>query len=247
MRIVPKLLRIAALGLALGCAAQAANILVYQDYLKGTSAVPGALTLWGGCGTCTTAADAGAFETDLAAGGWSVVIYAQQDDFDDPAIDTALTTYVDGGGKLIAQTWVTGGAIASLMQASYESQNGTSITTTGDPIFDGLGSTVSLANPGWNEFYSIGWEPTGDATGLGTLSSGGYAAILGDSGDTILNSALTDTYSPTSAGSQLLANEIGYLLSTPGPSPSAVPEPSTFACLGLGVLALAAGRKFRRA
>jgi len=213
-----------------------ANVLIFEDYVVGTSAIPGALALWGGCVTCTTTTDTATFNSALAGGGWDLVIFAEQNQDQYSASGAGLTAFVNGGGKLIGQTWLTGG-LDGLLQASYVSQNGSVITTDGNPVFAGLGATISLSNPGWG-IFSEGWSPTGGAFGIGSLSSGGSAIILGNGGRTYLNAPLTDTYSPQSDGERLLANEIGVLSGS-------VPEPSTFVALGLGFAVLAI-RKLRR-
>lgn len=218
----------------------AGNILVYEDYLVGTSAVPGALALWGGCGTCTTTSDSGTFNSLLTGGGWDVVIYAEQGSGVFASSATELANYVSGGGKLIGQTWLTGG-LDALLEASSAGQNGDTITTDGNPVFAGLGGTISLVNPGWGTF-SQGWTAVGGGVGIGSFNSGGSAIISGNGGRTFMNAGLTDTYSPGSDGERLIANEIGILL---GESGAAVPEPSTFVGMGLGLAALAF-KKLRR-
>lgn len=219
-------------------AASISNVLVFEDSVAGTSAIPGALTLWGGCVICTTTTDTGAFNTALAGGGWDLIIYAEQ--ADDVYADSGpgLTTYVNGGGRLIGQTWRTGG-LDGLLQASSVSENGTVITTDGNPVFAGLGSTINLSNPGWG-IYTQGWHPEFGAVGIGSLSGGGAAIIVGNNGRTYLNAPLTDAYSTLSGGERLLANEIGVLSGS-----GSVPEPSTFVAFGLGFAVLAI-RKLRR-
>ncbi len=222
---------------ALATGVQAGNVLVFEDLLHGTSAIPGALALWGGCGICTTRTTSAAFNADLTAGGWDLVIYAEQNASTFVNSATQLATWVAGGGKLIGQTWRTGG-LDALLQASAASTNGSTITTSGHAIFAGLGGTIALANPGWITF-SRGWNPTGLATGLGTLDSGGSAVIHGNSGRTFLNAPLTDTYNPGSDGERLLANEIGFLMNP-------VPEPSTLVFMGIGTAALGFARARRK-
>jgi hypothetical protein len=213
----------------------AANVLAFEDYTVGTSALPGALALWGGCGVCTITNDSGTFNTDLTAGGWDVVIYAEQNNSTYPSSAAELTAYVGGGGKLIGDTWLTGG-LDGLLGASQASENGLVITTSGDAVFAGLGATINLTNPGWG-IFSQGWNPVGGAVGIGSLNSGGSAIILGNGGKTYLNAPLTDTYSPVSDGERLIANELGQLTGTP--------EPATFVGMGLG-LAVLAMRRLRR-
>jgi hypothetical protein len=216
----------------------AGNILAFEDYTVGTSAIPGALALWGGCGTCTITSDSAQFNALLAGGGWDVAIYAEQNTGTYSSSAAELTTYVSGGGKLIGQTWRQGG-LDALLQATFASEDGSVITTDGNPVFAGLGPVIHLSNPGWG-IFSQGWNPGAGAVGIGSLNSGGSAIILGNSGRTYLNAGLTDTYSPQSDGERLLSNEIGILT---GGAPT--PEPSTFVGMGLGLTALII-RRFRR-
>ena len=227
------------LGLLAPFGLDAATVLVFQDMTLGTSVIPGALALWGGCGTCTNASDTLHFKTLLAGGGWDVVIYAEQNNPWDSETATAMTQYVGSGGRVIGQTWLAGG-LSTLLEATGHGTNGTTITTTAHPIFTGFAGAILLSNPGWTTTFSRGWDPVGSATGLGTSSSGGSAVILGNGGHTILNAGLTDTYSPLADGERLLANELAFLAGQDGQ----VPEPSTWAAMGLGLAALVL-KKFR--
>jgi hypothetical protein len=214
----------------------AANILIFEDFAVGTSAIPGALALWGGCTTCTTTSDTTTFNTLLTGGGWDLVIYAEQASFTFGSSATELGAYVAGGGLLIGQTWLTGG-LDTLLEGSGVSTNGSTITTSGHPFFTGLGPTSTLTNPGWG-IFSQGLNPLGTAVGIGSLNTGGFAIILGNDGRTILNAPLTDTYFPLADGERLLANEIGYLLGG-----TQIPEPGTFALLGAGLGLIALRRR----
>ncbi len=227
---------LAALCLAGTVNAGSINVLAFEDGALGTSVLPGALSLWGQCGTCTTTTDSSTFDSLLSGGGWNVVIYAEQDFEDFSSSASLLNAYVAGGGKLIGQTWLTGG-LDNLLQASGTSTNGTVITTDGNPVFAGLGSTIALNNPGWG-IFSQGWTPTAGAVGIGLIDSGGYAIVLGNGGNTYLNAGLTDTYLAPADGQRLIANELTQLSAG-----GLVPEPGTFVLLGCGLLALGTLRR----
>ena len=216
----------------------AANILIFEDFALDASAIPGALALSGACGLCQTETDSGAFNLALTGGTWDLVIYAEQDGNTFSNSVAELTAYLASGGRMIGQTWMTGG-LDALLEGSGVSANGTEITTDADPVFAGLGPTISLTSPGWGTF-SRGWNPVGGGVGLGSITGGGSAIIRGNGGRTYLNAALTDTYSPLADGERLLANEINDLLGSTG---TPVPEPSSIGLAGLGLFALAFMRR----
>ena len=220
--------RLSLCGLLLGAATAhcwAGSVLVWEDYDLGTSAVTGAITLAGD--TETLAPDQATFNTLLAGGGWTAVIFAEQGGFVYADSASQLSTWIAGGGDLIADTWQDGG-LDNLLDASSASTNGTTITTTGDPIFAGLGSTITLSNPGWS-IFSQGYNALAGGTCLGTIDSGGCAVVLGNGGQTYLNGPLTDTYSSISDGQTLMANELEQFAAT------ATPEPATLLLGGSGV------------
>ena len=215
-----------------------ADILYFEDFTVGTSAVPGALTSLGLAASTTTATSAANFQTLLSSGTWDLVIFGEQgfSTFNDFPGDFA--TYLAGGGMILGTTWRTDGYDA-LMEADGFSTNGGSITTDGHPIFVGLGGTIDLTNPGWG-IFSQGYSTIGGGVCIGTISSGGCAAVLGNSGDTLLLGPLFDTYTNLAEGELLVANSISFLLdSVP------VPEPASIAIFGLGIVGLLVIRRRR--
>lgn len=212
-----------------------AAVLYWDDYNVGTSAVPGGISLAGLTGVGAT--DRNDFNTKLAAGGWDAVVFGEQGTGTFGNSSAALSAWVAGGGKLIGTTWVNGG-LSSLLEGVFASDNGATITTDGNPIFAGLGATISLNNPGWG-IFSQGWTPSGTASCLGSLSTGGCAVILGNEGNTYLNGPLNDTYLSLADGERLIANELLQLTT----DTQKVSEPVSMALVGLGLAALGFGRR----
>jgi hypothetical protein len=213
----------------------AGSVLYWDDGDIASSVLSGGIALAGE--TAVLATSQADFNTQLAAGGWDAVIFGEQFNHVYSGSAAALTAWLAGGGKLIGDTWLDGG-LDTLLDGSENSQNGSTITTTADPIFAGIGATISLSNPGYGVF-SQGYNPLAGGTGIGTLSSGGSAVVLGNGGDSYLNGPLNDTYTPLAAGQQLIANELLQLTGTP------TPEPGSTTLFGLGVIALGAFRRFR--
>lgn len=212
------------------------SVLFYQDHAIGTSVVPGALTMLGLDATYTT--DSTQFNNYLTSSTWDLVIFAEQNNNVFSASAAQLTSYVNNGGKLLADTWRDDSGLSSLMQATKVGSNYSTITTDAHEIFDGIASEIYLSNPGWGT-YSMSWAATGGAVGLGTLGTGS-AVILGNNGNTLLYGPLTDTYMYETQGSAFVANGISYLLkSEPNPT---VPAPGALLLAALGTTCI---RKFR--
>ena len=231
-------LRAVALALILACALPAANILIYEDLALGTSAIPGALTLSGQCTLCTFAADTTDFNNLLTGGTvWDLVILAENNSSSTYSeVAANLSAYLTGGGRIIGQTWVSGGLDTLLEGVLAPPVNATPLNNDGHPVFNGIVGDIGISNPGWGTFTQR-YSALGTAVGIGGLGSLPFGIILGNDGRTFLNGPLSDTYTTVAQGEQLLANEINYLLD------SQVPEPGTFALLGAGLAFLAIRRK----
>jgi len=241
--------KLAGLAVLCGSLANAGQVLYWQDFILGTSAVPGAITLAGDTGTAATS-DTN-FDSLLTSQSWSAVIISIQNlplSSDDSSILGDLTTYVNNGGLLIGDDYDTanGGdtGFSSLFQATEVDSNAASVTNDGSPLFNNITGDIDLSNPGWT-VYDVTYDPTGTATAFGH-SGGGNGIIEGSSGTgtTFLNGPLVDTYTDLGQGEQLIANELAYASSS-GPPP-AVPEPGTMVLFGAGLAVLTVYQRHRR-
>jgi hypothetical protein len=222
--------------------AEAANILYFEDDAEGTSAVPGALSLLGLTGSTTTATDTTNFNTLLTSNTYDLVIFGEQSDSDTFLfVSGALTTYVNGGGKVLGTTWLDEGFGALMGASARVATNEFTINTDASPIFAGLGPTTDLINPGWGVFSSS-WDPDSGVTAFGTLGAGA-AVLQANGGRTLLYGPLFDTYQDLPDGERFIANGIGLLLDG---EQTVVPEPASLAILAIGLFGLAAAGRRRR-
>lgn len=193
------------------------GILHYTDDNLGTNVVPGALGLLGT--SATEPADATEFATLIAEGGWGIVIMGEQNAPYFSTVETALDAYLAAGGRVIAATYSSSSALIAFMEATNgPGTNYAEVITDAHPIFDGLGTSVSVADPGWGT-YARSYEADGSADCLGSTSAGGCAGVLGNGDQTILLGPLFDAYGTVGDGSTLVSQAITFLLeATPNPT-----------------------------
>lgn len=194
------------------------GILHWSDANQGTNVVPGALDSLGVA--ATTAADGTEFANLLQEGGWGLVVFGEQDGQTyDGSVQSELETYVMDGGKLLAVTWVDGDLL-SLLEATRTDTNYSDLETGSHEIFDGLPSSVALADPGWSTF-AVAYTADGEAQCLGSTSVGDCGGILGNGDRTLLLGPLFDTYSTVTEGETLVAQSMEFLIDVSASSASA--------------------------
>jgi MYXO-CTERM domain-containing protein len=188
----------------------AADVLYCNDRNLTTDRMRAALTSLGGTITLTSTTSITTCESQVALGGWELVILAiQNSSYSTPTFNA----YVTAGGYAILQDWTRDSTRGSLFNVTYSGSNLSSVTITSATLASGLASNpFSLTNPGWGT-YSMPMVGTGGATQMGTFSANS-SVVLGSSGRTIVNGFLTDT-GPTSA-TTLYVNEIHYLIDLDG-------------------------------
>ncbi len=218
----------------------ATAILHFEDATSGTSVIGGALSSLGLSDGTTFTSDTTAFNDLLLNNSWDLVIFGEQGGSAFNNVSTTLTSYVNNGGRVLGTTWLDA-TMASLFQAQSQGMNASSITTEAHPIFDGLGADIALNNPGWGT-YAHSWNPLESAIGLGSLGDG-FAAVLGNNGNTLLSGPLFDAYADLAEGELYAANQISFLL---GHQSAPVSEPSVIALFGFGLAGLVWVRRRRR-
>lgn len=219
---------------SLAATASAAGVLYFSDYSLQTNALDTAidnLSL-----ARTNAVDEADFVTQLGAGGWDVVVLLVQNN-PQVAAQTALEGWVIGGGKSIYADWTLNASTALVFNAAFTSNvNNSSITHGGSMYFAGASDPMTLSNPGWG-IYSLGLSALAGGTGVGMFENGDAASVVGNSGRTIMNGWLNDTYDGGSMADHVLVAEQQLQ------QVMAVPEPGTMLALGLGLAAAARKRR----
>jgi hypothetical protein len=164
--------------------------------------------------TPTVATSSFDFQTQLAAGGWDLVVVMDQNIFD-TSWDAPLINYVNGGGRAIVASFTQPADVAATFGAIYTANvDQTPITpTVADPIWNGITSPFQLFNPGVYGTWSQGLTAMGGQS-IGTFPNGDSGLVIGNHRRTILNGFLEDTPTNTRQGIQLAENEINALLIT---------------------------------
>jgi hypothetical protein len=231
--------------LCLAPTVQAQRILYFSDLSLGTDAMEEALFQLSSTYTVFTTGDATTFTTALALGNFDLAIFFQQNLEGYDTAYQAIASYVAGGGKAIGADWTRTQSHAAVFGTSFTGNiNETQVTVTEPAFASGLTNPVALFNPGWGVFS------TGLSGGVSaaTFDNGESAIVIGNSGRTIFNGFLNDTFADTAQGVQLYKNDIAYLL-PPTQPPAAVPEPGQVASgllLSGSVVGLVARRRMTR-
>lgn len=109
------------------------QILVYADdaiHTAPNTFVDQALQRLGPSYTAHYDGDFSGFESDLTAGGWDVVIFADDNFFPESSVLNALQAYVAGGGRLVFHGWTVGDDPSNPLWASL---GFTWVSDAGDP------------------------------------------------------------------------------------------------------------------
>lgn len=187
--------------------AHAADVLYCVDSVLGTDHMAAALTASGH--TVTTTSDMeGTCELEIGSGAYDLVVVAIQNS------TYSMPNYVArfaASEPTIVQDWNIGSnaAIAAAYGLVTVTSNPSTISGIDASISSGVGSTISLSNPGWG-IYS--YSTTSAYSVLASFEDGNAAVLR--SGDVIINGFLTDTAASGSEADleQLYLNQIGLLL-----------------------------------
>ncbi|MHA4866930.1 PEP-CTERM sorting domain-containing protein [Duganella sp. PWIR1] len=211
---------------AMASGASAANVLLFDDFIYANDVWGTALA---GLGVnVTSVTDDNAFNAAIG-GGYDLVVVQLDNEYH----TLNLSGYLSGGGKLIYGNWQSIDDATVGVTQGGANEYGLQITSAA--LSAGLSSaTQVLTNP----TYGIFSRELDGATSLATLGS--YSGILQTYNDQIIvNGFLGETMALTSDEVRLYQNEVTLLM---GP----VPEPSTYAMLGAGLVLLGVAARRKR-
>jgi hypothetical protein len=225
-KFTKKILLASFASMAMASGASATNVLLFDDFIYNNDVWGTALA--GLSLNVTSVNDDSAFNAAIG-GGYDLVVVQ----LDNTSHSLDLSGYLSGGGKLIYGNWLsTDDATLGVTQGGLN-EYGLQITSAA--LSAGLSSaTQVLTNP----TYGIFSRELDGATSLATLGS--YSGILQTYNDQIIvNGFLGETMALTSDEVRLYQNEVTLLM---GP----VPEPSTYAMLGAGLVLLGVAARRKR-
>ena len=219
--------KIAAVALAAAVArpALAADVLLYDR--NSTKAY--ARTALSDLGVPYTLATTTSFESDLASGRYEVVVIDMPSTVPSGSWDKAIATYLSGGGRVVMGFWAF--QSYSSLNTAFDASSASSLTRpkavyawdTGHRLFT-LPNAISqlpTATDSWaddGDLLTVGSSGTAVGGYATTATSGEAAIVLANSGRSIFNGFLFDSYRADDDGDgtadvvELLGNEIQYLL-----------------------------------
>lgn len=209
-----------------------ATILHYEEFVLGTNMFTDALSNLGLDGETTFTSDPGEFDNLIGSQSWDCIIAMHSNTSDgSAAFADSFEAYVVGGGRAIYTDWTLNSSGLTSLYDAFEvagtgAINTASMVTDGDPIWAGVGSPVSFANPGWG-IYAYDLSPQGGGIGSGTMDAGGAAVVIGNGRATAFNGFIHDTWASSGDAVTFAENEIngicfGAVPATPGLWPIAL-------------------------
>lgn len=216
----------------------AADILVFDENTNNQYALQAANSLQPGK---VTRAGIGSFNALLTSKSWDVVAFDCPSSYD-PSNITALTDYINGGGRAVVSFWTYAsfpGLLTSLgvtSQTAYISTAGSTLNSDGGAAGAAIFSGVTMPHSTWFDSWADDGEDfglLGASTRVGTFSGHpGPSLVVGGSGKTIAT-FVQDEWSGKDA-IQLWVNEMSY---------TGIPAPGTAGLLALGGLVAARRRR----
>src|SRR3989304_9582047 len=124
-----------------------------------------------------TASSASDFNTKVGTGSYDLAILFIQNysSNGNPALYPDFHTYVAGGGKSLLADWTRNATLGSWFGVTYTgSLNEDDVVLDAPWLQTGIGTTMSLSNPGWG-IFSMGMGTPGSTVGAHFVPSNGAA------------------------------------------------------------------------